>query len=408
MRIAYFDCFNGASGDMILGGLIDAGVSVDRLSESLKGLGVPGFSVRAEKVKKQGFAATRFHVEVDPGVDKPHRHLHHIRQIIESSSLSDGVKSRAVRVFERLAEAEASAHNTTLEKVHFHEVGALDAIVDVVGAVIGLRELGVERVVCSPIPVGSGVIRCDHGEMPIPAPATAILLKGIPIAATSETGELTTPTGAAILTTLAESFGPVPSMTLDTVGCGAGFRDGQHRPNVLRVLLGQTSMPSEGPAEEHDEVCVLEANLDDATAETIAHACERLMSAGALDTYCTPIVMKKNRPAVVITALCRPEDVSEMESLLFAETTTFGVRRHQVIRSKLLRDHLSIATPYGMIRMKVGRRGGIVVTASPEYDDCRAAALDHGVALRRVMDAARHAWEAEGRSDVRGAPCTGP
>ncbi|MBN1347364.1 MAG: nickel pincer cofactor biosynthesis protein LarC [Phycisphaerae bacterium] len=392
MRVAYFDCFNGASGDMILGAMIDAGLSFATLRDALAGLGVGGYTLHAEKVSKQGFSATQFTVDLDPQAHQPHRHLSHIRKIIEPADLAPSVKDRALAVFQRLAEAEARAHGTTVEKVHFHEVGAIDAIVDVVGAAIGLDALGVERVVSSAIPVGSGVIHCDHGEMPVPAPATAILLENVPIAASPEQFELTTPTGAAILTTLAEQFGPVPSMTLESVGFGAGHRDGRTRPNVLRVMLGREVDAST----ESDQVAVLEANIDDATAETIGHACERLLSAGALDAYCTPIVMKKNRPAVKVTVLCKPETVEDLEEVLFAETPTFGVRVLRAERRKLEREHVTVQTRFGPIRIKVGRRGGKTVTASPEYDDCRAAALDHNAPLRTVMDEARRVWEGQG------------
>jgi len=288
-----------------------------------------------------------------------------------------------------LDEAEARAHGTTVEKVHFHEVGAVDAIVDVVGAAIGFEALGIERVICSPIPVGSGVVHCDHGEMPVPAPATALLLENVPIAASAETFELTTPTGAAILTTFAEEYGTLPAMTVEAVGCGAGQREGQTRPNLLRVMVGRAS---EAGAEQ-DEVVVLEANIDDATPETVGHACERFLSAGALDVYCTPIVMKKNRPATKVTVLCQPASIETMEALLFAETPTFGVRCWRATRRKLEREHVTVQTRFGPIRLKVGRRAGVMVTASPEYDDCRAAALDHDVALREVMAAARKVWE---------------
>lgn len=392
MRIAYFDCFNGASGDMILGAMLDAGLSLETLRASLAGLNVEGYTIRAEKVRKQGFAATQFSVDIDADAPKPHRHLSHIREIIESSDLADPVKIRASAVFQRLAEAEARAHGTTVEKVHFHEVGAVDAIVDVVGAAIGLHALGIERAYASPVPVGGGVIHCDHGEMPVPVPATALLLENVPLAASSEMFELTTPTGAAILTAVAEAFGPVPAMTIQTVGYGAGRREGEHRPNVHRLLLGEAV----GAPEEQDEVVVLEANLDDTTPETVGHTCERLLQAGALDAYCTPILMKKNRPAVMITTLCRLGAESELESVLFEETTTFGIRRHRAVRRKLAREHVTVETPFGPVRVKVGRRDGVVVSASPEYDDCRAVAMEQNVPLRRVMDEARRAWEAQG------------
>lgn len=391
MRTAYFDCFNGASGDMILGALLDAGLPFERLCEALDGLRLDGYDITAKKVRKQGFAATQFSVEVDPEAPKPHRHLSHIQTIIESADLADAIKQRALAVFGRLAQAEAKAHGTTVEKVHFHEVGAIDAIIDIVGAAIGLEFLGIERVVCSAVPVGSGVIHCDHGEMPVPAPATAILLKDVPIAASTEGFELTTPTGAAILTTSADEFGLMPAIIVDAIGCGAGTRDGKTRPNILRVMIGRTS---DEPLQQ-DEVVILEANIDDATPETLGHACEQLLVAGALDVYCTPILMKKNRPAVKLTVLSKPTAVDEMESLLFAETPTFGVRRYAAARHKLKREHVTVQTRFGPIRIKMGRRDGVIVTASPEYDDCRTAALDHDVPLREVMDVARQTWVAE-------------
>ncbi len=390
MRIAYFDCFNGASGDMIVGALLDAGLSIDRLRAALDGLRLSGYAIRAEKVRKQGFAATQFSVDLDAADDHPHRHLSHIRKIIEPAKLPDKTKTMALRVFERLAQAEAQAHGTTVEKVHFHEVGAIDAIVDIVGACVGLCELGIERVAASPVPVGSGVIHCDHGEMPVPAPATAILLQDVPIAPSSESFELTTPTGAAILTTLAESFGPMPAMRIQAIGCGAGRRDGQTRPNLHRLLIGE----AEDAAGEYDQVVVLEANIDDTSGETLGHACERLLSAGALDAYCTSIVMKKSRPGVMITVLCRPDDAEQMAAILFAETTTFGIRQHLAHRRKLAREHVTVETRYGPIRLKIGRQGDKVISASPEYDDCRAAALDHEASLRDVMAEARRIWEA--------------
>jgi len=390
LRIAYFDCFSGASGDMILGALLDAGLDLDALKQQLATLPVEGFDLRADRVTKKGIAAVQFDPQVDTQAKQPHRHLKHIREILDGSGLTAGVKERALAIFTRLAEAEAKVHGTTIEKVHFHEVGAVDAIVDICGACVGLELLGIDRVLCSPIPTGSGTVTCEHGVMPVPAPATAELLKGVPLAACDETGELTTPTGAAVLTTLADSFGAMPAMTVTATGFGAGRREGQNRPNVLRVLIGQTAA-----AGETDEVTVLQANLDDTPPEAIGHVIDKLLLAGALDAFSTPIGMKKNRPAVMITVLVDADMVAACEDLLFAETTTFGVRRHQVLRSKLERTFDEVATRFGTVRVKVGRRLGRVVTASPEYEDCRAAAEQHGVALREVMVEASQCWRAE-------------
>ena len=391
MRIAYFDCFSGASGDMILASAIAAGADIERLRRDLAGLGVPGFRIEATQVRKQGFAATQFEVQVDPAVEKPHRHLKHILQIIQGGQLSEPVRKMAEAVFTRLAEAEAKVHGTTIEKVHFHEVGAIDSIVDIIGACLALDQLGVERVYVSPIPTGSGTIRCDHGEMPIPAPATAELLKGVPLAASEEVGELTTPTGAAILTTLARGYGPMPAMTVTQIGIGAGRREGKTRANILRLMLGELAEVS--GSDEADEILVLETNLDDVTSETIGYVCDRLFAAGAVDVFSSPIYMKKNRPATLLTVLAPPEARAAMEDLLFAETTTFGVRVQTARRSKLSRSMATVETEFGPIQVKVGRRGGQVVRVSPEYEDCRAAAERAGRPLIEVMEAARRAWK---------------
>ncbi len=389
MSIAYFDCFCGAGGDMIVASLIDAGASADVLREGLGSLGLGGYVLSIESVNKQGFAATRFHVELKEHAQQPHRHLKQVVEILENSGLPGSAKTRATRIFERLAEAEAKVHGTTVEKVHFHEVGAVDAIVDVVGAMLAMDQLGVERVICSPIPTGSGTITCDHGVMPIPAPATAELLKGVPIAVCDEAGELITPTGAAILTTLASEFGPLPAMTVDSIGYGAGTREGRMRPNVLRVLIGQATRDG-----DTDEIAVLETNLDDASPEVVGHCMERLLTEGALDVYAVPIHMKKSRTGVVLTVLCEPGRVEAMQRLLFAETTTFGVRRHNAARVKMRRRHVTVNTPFGDIRVKVGERNG-VITVSPEYEDCQAAARKHDVPLREVIAAANAAWVAK-------------
>lgn len=392
MRIAYFDCFCGAAGDMIVGALIHSGADPDALRERLSLLKIAGYALTIEPTSKQGFSATQFRVELDRSVSQPHRHLHQITDIISGSSLADSVKDRSIGIFTRLAEAEAEVHGTTIEEVHFHEVGAVDALVDIVGAVIALDLLDVQNVICSPLPPGSGTVTCDHGTMPVPAPATAELLTGIPLADCDEPGELVTPTGAAILTTLACGFGPVPPMTIDAIGYGAGTREGKTRPNLLRVLIGEASTVGDSQGGDQDEpVTVLETNLDDASPEIVAHCMERLLSEGALDVYTVPIHMKKSRSGVVLTVLCKDWQSAAMQRVLFAETTTFGVRQHRVTRTTLRRRLEAVSTPFGEIRMKIGERDG-TTTASPEYEDCNAAAKRHGVALRDVMAAANTAW----------------
>jgi pyridinium-3,5-bisthiocarboxylic acid mononucleotide nickel chelatase len=386
MRIGYFDCFSGASGDMILGALVSAGLSEERLRAELGKLSLDGYELGIRRIQKQGFAAIKVDVQL---TGKPgHRHLRHIIEIIDGSALSDSVRQRAKRIFTRLGEAEAKVHGIEVEKVHFHEVGAVDAIVDVVGAMIGLEQLGVGRILCSPIPVGSGTVTCDHGVLPVPAPATAELLSGVPLAECDEVGELLTPTGAAILTTLAEGFGPIPAMQIEQCGYGAGSRDGQKRPNVLRLFVGQVAEAGD----LSDEVVVLEANLDDATGEQIGHAFAALLAAGALDVFTTPIMMKKNRPAVLLSVLATPEKQVACEEVLFAETTTLGVRKHVCTRRKLSRDVATVETKFGPIRIKLGRRGDRVTLASPEYEDCAEASRKHGVSLRAVMNEASAVW----------------
>jgi len=389
MLLGYFDCFNGAAGDMILGALLDAGCPLSAMQRTVSSLGLPGVRLSAEKVRRRGLAATRAQVVVEPGAQETHRHLPDILSIIDAADLPPAAKENARRVFRRLAEAEAQVHALPVEQVHFHEVGAADALVDVLGACAGLAALGVERLVCSPIPTGSGTVTCAHGVLPVPAPATAHLLLGCPIAASDEPGELTTPTGAAILTTLAEGFGPLPEMRLKAVGCGAGAREGRTRPNVLRLLLGESASGDEA---EHETIAVLETQLDDVPGQVLGYACERLLEAGALEAYLVPIIMKKSRPGQLLTVLCRLSDAAAFESLILAETGTLGVRRQEVRRAKLARRHVSVRTSFGEIRVKLGSRGGQVVRAWPEYEDCAVAARRSGVPLHEVQQAALRAW----------------
>ena len=382
MTLAYFDCFAGSGGDMIVAALIDAGADLEAIRAEIGKLGVPGVRLEAEPVRRCGMAARHFRVH-DDAHDHAHRHLGDIVALIDAASLPERAADRARRVFRRLAEAEAAVHGIGVQEVHFHEVGAVDSIVDIVGACVALELLGVDRVICSPIAVGSGWIQCDHGRLPVPAPATARLLVGAPTRGTDIAGEATTPTAAALLTTLAESFGPMPSMHVAAVGCGAGTRDSEQLPNVLRVFLGEPD--GAGGA---DTVIELSANLDDCTGEVLGATIEKLLAAGCLDAWATPAVMKKSRPAWVLSALCSPADAAEAERLIFTETTTFGVRRRTCTRTKLLRRHETVETPYGPVRIKLGERDGRAVTASPEFEDCRRAAEAHHVSVRHVMAAA--------------------
>lgn len=386
MKIGYFDCFSGASGDMILGALVSAGVPPQLLHEQLARLHLEDYKLDISRIRKQGFAATKITVEM---TGKPgHRNLGDVTDIIDASDLADGIKGRARDVFTRLAEAEAKVHGTTLKEVHFHEVGAVDAIIDIVGAAIGIDALGLDRIDCSPIPTGSGTVACDHGTLPIPAPATAELLIGVPLADCDEVGELTTPTGAAILTSVAQRFGSLPAMKIERTGLGAGTREGRSRPNILRLFVGQAA----DDADPTDEIVLLETNLDDATGEQIGHAFESLFAAGALDVFATPVTMKKNRPGIVLSVLTDRDTQRACEDVLFMETTTFGVRRTVCTRRKLARSVDKVSTRFGEIPVKVGRQGDRVLVVAPEYEPCARAARKHGAALDAVMFEARRAW----------------
>ncbi len=388
MRLAYLDCGSGISGDMTLGALVDAGVELGALNDAIGSLGLPGCRLVAEEVRKQGFRATQVRVEYLP--EHKHRHLHHIVAMIDGSRLSDRQKDVARRIFARLAAAEAKVHGTTVEKVHFHEVGAADSIADIVGAAVGWDLLGVDRIVASPVPVGSGRMRMAHGECSVPAPATAELLRGIPVAESSVEGELTTPTGAAIVATLVEQYGPLPAMKIERIGCGAGQRDWPQQANILRLLLGEAV-----EASEIEQVWVLETNLDDITGELIGYCTTRLLEAGALDAYTTAIQMKKNRPAVKLTVLCRADDADRMEGILFAETTTLGVRRWAVGRHVLERRSQQVQTPWGPIDGKVGWLADGPPRFAPEYESCRLLALQENLPLRVVYEAAQKAFDPE-------------
>jgi uncharacterized protein (TIGR00299 family) protein len=388
-RVAYLDCGSGISGDMTLAALVDAGVSLEVLNAAIGSLGLPGCRLRAQEVKKNGFRATQISVEYEP--EHTHRHLHHILAMIGAGSLNQRQKDLAGRIFTRLAQAEAKVHGTTVEKVHFHEVGAADSIADIVGTAVGWDLLGAERLVASPVPTGTGKIRIAHGECSVPAPATAELLCGIPLAESTIQSELTTPTGAAILATLAEQFGPLPAMKIERIGYGAGHKDFVERPNILRLLLGETA---EAAAADADQVCVLETNLDDISGELVGYCTTRLWELGVLDVFTTAIQMKKNRPGVTLTVLCRPADAPAVEDFLFRETTTLGVRRWLAARAVLRREPHTVTTPWGPVEGKVGWRRDKPPRFAPEFESCRRIAEERNLPLREVYEAAQRAFDA--------------
>ena len=388
MRIAYFDCASGISGDMTLGALVDAGADLAAINDGVASLGLPGVRIVAQLVKKKGFCATQINIEHEP--EHKHRHLHHITAMIDAGRLTERQKDLAKKIFARIGAAEAKVHGTTIEQVHFHEVGAVDSIADIVGAAIGWDLLGIERAYASSVPTGGGFIEIAHGRCSVPAPATAELLAGIPIAPSSVQHELTTPTGAAILATLVGQYGPLPAMKIERIGYGAGQRDLEEQPNLLRLLVGEAAEVASAAAAE--TIWVLETNLDDASGQTIGHALGQLLAAGALDAYTTAIGMKKNRPAVQLSVLCHGPDVDRMEAILFRETTTLGVRRWSAGRTALARRRVEVSTPLGDIGGMVARLPGGSERFMPEYDECARIAEKAGASLRDVQAAAQDAW----------------
>ena len=384
-KIAYFECFSGASGNMILGALIDAGVALDTLRSELQKLNVSGFELVCTRVMRNGISAT--HVDVKTEETHAHRHLHHIAAIIEHSSLAPTIKENAIRIFTRLAEAEAKVHNTTPERIHFHEVGALDAIVDIVGAAIGLHLLGVDTIYVSPFSLGTGFVTCAHGTIPVPAPATVELLKGKPVRQSDIEAELVTPTGAAILSTLGTHFDTPPLCRFDVVGYGAGTRE-LSIPNVLRLSVGEIAANTSC---DSDTVTVLETNIDDMNPQWYDYVFERLYAAGALEVFLTPALMKKNRPGNLLTVIMPAAVRDAVIDILLRETTSIGVRWHETQRAKALREFRAVETPFGAISVKIARLGEQMVNVTPEYDDCRRAAEQHGVPLKHVYQAALEA-----------------
>jgi uncharacterized protein (TIGR00299 family) protein len=420
-RILYFDCFNGASGDMVLGALLDAGLPLEELRRALGSLALEGASVSASRVLRAGVSATKFIAEEHGHNTHTHEHDHHdhtpghahdrehsqahshapaavahhhahrslaeINRLIERSALSPTAQDRAKALFHRLGEAEAAIHQVPIEKIHLHEVGALDSIIDIVGAVFALEWFHADRISSSPLNVGAGMVHSAHGHFPVPAPATVKLLGGAPVYSSGIQSELVTPTGALLVTSYATSFGPMPAMTLDRVGYGAGDRDLPNTPNVLRVLIGEST---DQPHTEH--IVVLQSEIDDMNPQLFGMVMERLYSAGALEVYFASVQMKKNRPGTLLTILARPEQREELSAIVFRETTTIGVRYHEVLRERLEREMVAVNTPLGAVRFKVARLGETIVNAAPEFEDCLRIASERNIPVKDVQSAANKAY----------------
>lgn len=445
-RIAYLDCFSGISGDMFLGALIDAGVPRELFEETVAVLDV-GAKLEISRVDRSGISATKFDVIVNAGPNAgsdhnhEHSHSHHhahdhqhahpharaqrhehehgrglneIREIIRAAKISESAKQTAIRMFEKLGAAEAKIHNVPIDKIHFHEVGAVDALVDIVCAAVGSEALGVEEFVCSPLNVGGGTVVCAHGTFPVPAPATVELLKGSAVYSSGIQAELVTPTGAAIVATLVKRFEPFPAMEVEKSGYGAGAADFSRHANVMRITVGEVTenagegarttqhsatqhrATSEQATQDHaaqtEMVTILEANLDDLNPQLFGYVMDRLLEAGALDVFGVPVQMKKNRPGMLLTVMAKPEDADKLARIIFSETTTLGVRRRDENRQVLARRWETVSTQFGDVRIKIASMNGSVSNYSPEYEDCRRIAAEHRVPLKTIMQEAVQAY----------------
>ncbi len=440
MRIAYLECFSGISGDMFLGALVDAGVRPQLLEDTVAALAV-GAKLQITRVIRSGISATKVDVWVDGEKDMPreeywakqdaahthshdhphghdhdhgnhehaagdgssvetsaphrhdhaHRGLNEIRKIISSASISESAKKTAISIFEALGAAEAKIHDVPVEEIHFHEVGSVDAIVDIVCAAVGAEALRVEEIICSSLNVGGGTVKCAHGNFPVPAPATVELLKDAPVYSSGVQAELVTPTGAAIAKTLVRRFGSFPEMKIEKSGYGAGSRDFPGHPNVMRLVVGEAASTLAAKTSS-EMITVLEANLDDLNPQVFGYVMDRLLEEGALDAFGMPVQMKKNRPGTLLTVLCKPEDASKLTQLIFTETTTLGVRRREEVRQALARRWENVRTPWGEVRMKIASMNGTVTNYAPEYEDCRRIAAEHHVPLKTVIQEAARAY----------------
>jgi uncharacterized protein (TIGR00299 family) protein len=404
-KVLYLDCFSGVSGDMLLGACLDAGLPLDDLRAALGSLGLDDYTVSAERVLRSGIAATRWVLDErvpagavpaqESGDRHPHRHIAQIERLIARSALRPAARDRAIALVQRLAVIEADIHQTPVEEVHLHEVGALDSILDIVGGVFALEWFGAERIVASPLNLGSGTVRCAHGTLPVPAPATARLTQGVPVYADGPAMELTTPTGALLVTGFASSYGPLPAMRVARIGYGAGARDVPGRPNVLRLLVGEADAAAgtAGTAGgSREQVSLLTFEIDDMNPQIYGVLIDLLLAAGALDVYYTAVQMKKNRPGTLVTVMARPEHRAALAAVVFRETTTLGVRYHDVEREVLDREIVPVTTPWGAVPVKVARLGGQVTNAAPEFEACLALARAHGVPIKDIQAAATKAW----------------
>jgi len=386
-KVAYFDCFSGISGDMTLGVLVDLGLKPEFLKDELLKLNLDGYKINFNKVQKHGITGTKVDIELD-NHDHHHEHNHHGRhlsdiiKLISESQLNQDVKDMAEKIFTRLGEAEAKVHNVDIEKIHFHEVGAVDSILDIVGSAIGINALEIDKIYSSPLPLGQGFIKSSHGVMPVPAPATVELLRGIPAKRTEVSAELVTPTGAAIISTITDSFGPIPDMTIENIGYGAGTKDFTEQPNLLRVIIGTSK-----DVYESDVINVVETNIDDMSPQVYDLLMDKLFSIGALDVFLTPILMKKNRPAIKLTVLVELTKLQEACACILSETTTMGVRIYEANRKKLAREMTEIETEYGKVNVKLGKIGDEVIKIIPEYDNCKQLAEKNNVPIMKVHQA---------------------
>jgi uncharacterized protein (TIGR00299 family) protein len=382
MRIGYFDCFSGISGDMILGAMVDAGLPLNQLKKELSKLNLKGYRLREEKVKRAGNRATKVNVLISSKFKvQSSKKWKDIERIVRASALSSGIKEKGLRIMRRIFEAEGKVHGESPERIHLHELGAVDCIIDVFGAIIGLKILDIEKIYSSPLNLGSGFVKTEHGTLPVPAPATTEILKGIPAYSTGIPYELTTPTGAAIITAISDDFIPFPFLKIEKVGYGAGSKDIKSQPNVLRLFIGKG-----GHNYDRDEVIVIETNIDDMNPQVYEHLIEILFEEGALDVYITPIMMKKNRPAYLLTVLTERKAMNLIIDTIFRETTTFGIRFYTASRYKLSKEVKEVKTRYGNIKVKVGRFGNDILSITPEYEDCREIARKKGLPLRTVLE----------------------
>ncbi|HZK11200.1 MAG TPA: nickel pincer cofactor biosynthesis protein LarC [Atribacterota bacterium] len=388
MKIAYFDCFSGISGDMTVGALLDAGLKIEILEKELKKLGLSGYQLEVNKVVKKGISATQFKVKIEEeGVE---RRFEDILTILEKSKLDEEIKKETKKIFFNIAQAESKIHQKDIDKIHFHEIGGLDSIIDITSAVIGMKALGIEEIYSSALPVGKGFVKCAHGVIPVPAPATLELLKNIPTYSGGIESEMITPTGAAIIGTLAKSFGERPLMKIERTGYGAGEKEFTI-PNLLRVSIGEKILKDENPKDDYvsDEAMLIETNIDDMNPEFYDYIMDKLFTQGALDVFLTPIQMKKNRPAHMLSIIVYKQNLKEMLEVLFSESTTLGVRLREIKRLRLDQQNFIAETKYGKIKIKVAMFKGEIKNIAPEYEDCKKMAKQHQVPLKEVYDEAK-------------------